>query len=177
MKQKLPSMSFLRGRKAQRIGKNFEQMISEQCKQQEIKAIKHHVPTVLSRGKLIYLSKGAPDFNIIYQGISVYFDAKTFDSDRITYSQIKRHQVLDLAELKASGCNSGYLCWLREIGIVGWVPVGDLLNLAPGASIKHDQMIILGSASPGLMEPQIHFSRLFSLDWESKRCVNCKKVI
>lgn len=174
MKQK----NYLRGKRAKTNGDIFEVIIKGQCHRQGIKAIKHHVPKTVVRGKLVYLEKGCPDFTILYQGLSVYFDAKSIDEGYFSYSKLNKvqHQLTDLAEIKSHGHNAGYLVWFKEPNVVGFIPIGDLLNLKPMSSIRPEQTIILGQAVPGI-EPEINFARLFSLDWESKRCGHCKKII
>lgn len=177
MKQKLPSTRWLAGKKAQKNGANFEDMIREQCKAQNIILIKNNVPTRWTVKGIKYCERSEPDFCIGFQGISVYFDAKSFDSDRIIYSQLVTHQIARLAELEAAGFNAGYIVWMRQTGDVAWIPVGDLLNLKPGCSIQRHQMTIIGTSQPGWHEPEMVFGRLFSLDWEQRKCWNCKKTI
>lgn len=152
---------FISGKKAQRNGRNFEDMIREQCKLHQIKCIKHHVPTVLSRGKLIYMAKGGPDFTLLYKGKAIFFDAKSFDSDRITFSQLHQHQLSELLDISVSGFKSGYLVWMREISKVCWIDISRLIKVEPGNSIKSDELLCIGQTVSPMLEPSMDFFKLF----------------
>lgn len=155
------SSRFIAGKKSQKNGRNFEDMIKEQCKFHNIKCIKHHVPTILSRGKLVYMAKGGPDFTLLFEGQAVFFDAKNFDSDRITHSQIHQHQLSELLDISHAGFTSGYLIWMREAGKVCWITASQLLAIEPGSSIKADEMFCVGQTVSHMLEPWIDFIKLF----------------
>lgn len=155
-------MSFGRGGiKSQRTGKNFELMIIEQTKYQGIKCFKHNVPTTISKGKIIYMAKGAPDFTLLFNKKSIYFDAKSFDSDRIIHSQINQHQLSELHDVHISGHLAGYLIWLRKSGIVGWLSALDLMTIEYGEHIAAKDMLVVGRSVATNMEPEINFNLLF----------------
>lgn len=150
------------GRKPQRSGKNFELMIIEQAKFQGIKTFKHHIPTTVAKGKVVYHQKGAPDFTALFNKKSIYFDAKSFDSDRITHSQINQHQLSELHDVHISGHLAGYLIWLRQAGIVGWLSVLDLMTIEYGEHIAARDMLVVGRSVDANMEPEIDFLKLFA---------------
>lgn len=152
---------FIGGKRAQKNGRNFEDMIKEQCKLNQIKCLQSFVPTILSRGKLIYKAKGGPDFTILYKGKAIFFDAKSFDSDRITYSQLHQHQINELNDISNSGFKSGYLVWMREISKICWIDISKLVSLESGKSIKSGDLLCIGQSVSPMLEPSMDFFKLF----------------
>lgn len=137
MKLRYMSMLKARGaRKAQRNGKIFEESIKRICNNSGIGYIQQFVQTSQSRGKIFYVAKAAPDFMIFKDAQAIFFDAKSFDSDHVTYTQINQNQVMQLKRLNEHGFKAGYLVHLRAIGEVCFFPVHKLLSVQPRGSLR-----------------------------------------
>jgi penicillin-binding protein-related factor A (putative recombinase) len=167
---KLPSTAWLRGKKANKVGKDFEQVIINYCHREGMAVKKTDAPMRQAGGK-IWRERAGVDFVLGFQGVAVFLDAKSVDSDRISFSFLKPHQLQDLSYWQSNGFTSGLLVYFRQINMISFIPICDLLKLSPGQSIKAEQTTNLGSYF------DFQLGRLFSMEWETKRCLKCKKIL
>jgi len=116
---------------------------------------------VVGKNRLIRV-KTPFDYILIYQGMSVYLDCKSFDSDRITNSQITEHQLESLLRIEESGGIAGYLIYFRPAHAICFCRATDLAKIKPGSSLPGFSMVILGSIE------DFTLGRLFSLNWEAR---------
>lgn len=161
--------NYLRGKKAQRVGKEFEQIIIRYCNREGIAVKKTDAILRQSATGQMWRERAGCDFVLGYQSVAVFLDAKSIDSDRISHSFLKPHQIQDLSYWASHGFNSGLIVWFREKNIISFIPVSDLLKLNPGESIRVEQTIQLGT----LFDFQL--GRLFSLQWEKTACPQCRQ--
>lgn len=137
--------SRIRGLKAKREGDGFEHVLIYTAKSQGVYPIR--MPNGCKRvgpKKLIQI-KTDFDFILIYEGQTLFLDCKSFDSDRISHSQLTPHQVHALATIKDNQCEAGYLVCFRKAQSVNFFNAHELLNLNPGSSLTFKQGQILGS--------------------------------
>lgn len=139
----------LRGRKAQREGNSFEVLIRN-CASRESLAIKKSDPALKQApsrsGKIMYWrERSGADFFLGNNGKAIIFDAKSLDSDRITYSQLVPHQLMDLKYWNCNGFRAGYLINFRHPDKVVFIDISCLLNLKPRECIYADAGQLLGT--------------------------------
>lgn len=139
----------LRGRRAQKEGKTFEQLIIN-CARRENIAIKKSDPALKQApsksGKTIFWrERSGADFLIGINNKAIIFDAKSFGSDRISHSQLVPHQLFDLKLWNDAGFKSGYLINFRRPDKVVWLNISCLLKLKTGESIHADEGCLLGT--------------------------------
>ena len=135
---------WLGGKKAQSNGKQFEQVLIKYCHQENI-AVKKIDPAFHQVGNKIWRSQSGCDFILGYKSIAVFVDAKSIDSDRISYSFLKPHQIADLKYWGNSGFTSGLIVWFRKSNVISFIHIDELLKLNPGESIKDHETIQLGT--------------------------------
>lgn len=150
-----------RGWLAKKDGEEWEKIIFKSAQMQGI------LPIIMPLGarrigihKLVQI-KTPFDMILIFEGRSVYIDAKSLDSDRITYSQLTPHQVNTLAAIEEKGCTAGYLIFFRPENAVCFVRGLELQTIQQGESLHGKDMVYLG----GLED--FSLGRLFSLHLET----------
>lgn len=85
------------------------------------------------------------DFVIFKNGKSAFFDAKSFDSDRIHHSWLTPHQIQMLNAISINGVRAGLLIWFRKINRVVFLDAQLLNALEPNQSAMWDCGLVLGS--------------------------------
>lgn len=103
------------------------------------------------------------DYILIHKSTSVYLDCKSFDSDQITYSMIKDHQMATLLDIEISGCPAGYLIYFRKSNVICFAKASQLSRIQPETSLHGREMIILGQLE------SFAVGRLFTLNWEDPK--------
>lgn len=94
----------------------------------------------------LVLEKSHFDFVFVDQwGTVVFLDCKSFDSDRITYSQLTRHQIETLEALEHHKARSGYLIHFRKIDAIVFFDASKLRGIKPRESLLADQGQYLGT--------------------------------
>lgn len=140
--------AFIRGKKANAYGKQFEVFVHRQALKERLHIIRmpDGCRTVRMRtGELKTLRVQTPfDYVLIWKGVTAFFDCKTFDSDRISKSQLTDHQVEALCEIEQHECPAGYLINFREINSVAFIEANKLKKLEPRSSILAREMLFLG---------------------------------
>ena len=136
-------------RRAQKEGKTFEKLIVN-CAHRELIAIKKSDPPLKQApshtGKTIFWrEKSGADFIIGYKGQMVLFDAKSFDSDKMSFSKLVKHQIDELKYWNDHGFRTGYLVNFRSADIVTFINISCLLSLGPRESIKATDGLTLGT--------------------------------
>ena len=112
------------------------------------------------------------DYILIHNGISVFIDCKSYDSDRICYSDITEHQAKSLHAIERAGCVAGLLIWLRKESCVAFVKASQLSELQPKDHIHGKDMIYLSSLSKEQLSiEEFYLARLFSIQLEEKPLV------
>lgn len=149
-----------RGKLAKAQGLQFEKILEFNAKCQDILFVR--MPDgckTVSRTRIIRV-RTPFDYVLVYNGISVFIDCKSFDSDRITHSQLVDHQIDSLKQINEKGCTSGYLVWFRKENAVCFAPISRLSRLTPGQSLHGSETIYLGSIE------EFYLGRLFSYHLE-----------
>lgn len=151
----------LKIRKSRREGAQWEQIIFRTALSQGV------LPIVMPLGarrigpfKLVQI-KTPFDLIMVHNGLSVFVDAKSIDSDRISFSAITEHQVNTLSAIEEKGVTAGYLIYFRPENAICFVKASLLKALTPGESIHGKDMIYLGSLE------DFTLGRLFSLHLET----------
>lgn len=126
-------------------GLQFENILQIHARQQGIHVEKMPLGARrIGREKLIQI-KTNYDFCLIHNGVCVFIDAKSYDSDRFAYSSITPHQVHALTRLMRAGVQSGYVVWHRPSNCVVFYDALKLDLLQPGQSISPLNGVYLGT--------------------------------
>jgi penicillin-binding protein-related factor A (putative recombinase) len=135
------------GKKAHNEGKGFETAVETILRLRGWAVIK--LPSgarwMKIEGKMTIRPVKSPfDFIATKNGLTYAFDAKTFESDRLSFSQLKRHQIKFLKYLSDYGSPAGYLVYFRPTGCIVWYSADQLWNLRRGESLDQSQGNFLG---------------------------------
>ena len=137
------------GAVAKQIGQRFEEILHNMCGHQAITCIRIPDGCKQARGpqgyKLLRV-KSPFDFVLLKSGLAITVDAKTIDSERFTYSDIKQHQVQSLLNCAKNAHTSGYIVWHRPTDAVVFYSVFTLAALRPRTSLTPENGILLGPA-------------------------------
>lgn len=140
--------AFIRGKKANAHGKQFEALVQRHANKEGLHIIRmpDGCRTVRTKtGELKQLRVQTPfDFVLIWKGSVAFLDCKTFESDRIAKSQLTEHQVEALWQIEQNDCPAGYLIWFRDINSVAYITAKKLKALEPRSSILAREMLFLG---------------------------------
>lgn len=130
-------------------GSRWENTLELLCRSQGILIIKMPLGC-----KIIVFKNGRPslcqiktpfDYTLIDRhGTPCFLDCKSFDSDRISHSQITEHQVNKLYDIEHHNARAGYLVHLRKIDAVVFYDAIDLHELKPGHSLNANEGEYLG---------------------------------
>lgn len=143
MNQRLFS-NHLRGKKAKAEGAQFEELLRREAHRQSIHIIE--MPLGCRRigiYKLIQI-KTPFDFILILKGVSSYIDCKSFNSERIGYSQLVPHQIEALMKITEAGCKAGYIVWFRSVNSVVLFEAKQLAKLGPNEGYHYSEGTYLG---------------------------------
>lgn len=152
----------IRGAKAKREGSQFESLVERSAFHQAILPVRMPLGCRrVGRNKLFQI-KTPFDFVLVYNGVSIFLDCKSYDSDRISHSQLTEHQITSLHDLEEHGVFAGYLVWFREVNTVGFATASQLVSLEPGKSLS-----CLSCLSLGTIE---HFNLLFLFEYWRNAC-------
>ena len=137
------------GKKARTEGLQFEYILKARALFEGVHVTHHQTSSRAvknKQGKLIFIAaRSGYDFTLSFDnGLNAFIDCKSFDSDRITYSQITQHQVEELFAKEEKGNIAGFIIWLRKTNSVCFVWASELKELNEGESIKEIQMHKLG---------------------------------
>lgn len=128
----------------QRIhGQQFESIVVKHAHMQGIHVIKMPLGAE-RRGRILVQVKTPFDYILVSNGIVVFLDCKSIDSDKFPFSLITDHQRIALSEAQRNGCQSGYLVWFREINEVAFFNAEKLINCQPGCSLKPTDGLLVG---------------------------------
>ena len=137
----------LRGRKAKKNGKIFENHVFNCAKAQGFAVF--HVEDGcqrLSKERTVPV-KQMCDLVIGKHGKAVFFDAKTVETGNFTFSDIKTNQVEPLSEFEAMGFVSGYVIEFKQYNKTSFFSAGHLLRMKPRESLKPEQGLIIGEGN------------------------------
>lgn len=138
----------LAGWSSQRAGADFEATIRARFSKAGLSIVRIPDGCKKRRGRngrpLLIAQKSPFDFIAGYGKQICFFDAKNWDSDRLTYSQIVPHQLDDLCVLGRHQL-AGYICNLRKIDKVVFFSHEILSKLRPRNSLSHLDGLDLGS--------------------------------
>lgn len=136
---------------AKKMGSNFEELFKAACNRAGLIWVR--LPDgckqygTLPNGKpLLHRVQTPFDFLITADGLSAVIDCKTLDSDRMSYSFIKDHQLEALLDCGRS-INSGYIVWFREVDAVVFFSAFRLNKLKPGQGLGFADGLQLGTVS------------------------------
>lgn len=155
------------GKKAYQYGKWFEDHFELISRMRGATVRRGYVAGLWAGKRLIPIKKEkarSVDFNLIFNSISVYVDTKTFDSDRITRTNLEEHQLAALDESARAGCTSGYVIYFRPTNAICFCEIKDLMKLWSGGvkNILAKDMKLLGTYE------DFYIGRLFSMHWENQ---------
>jgi len=139
----------LGGKKAKTQGAQFEAIFKQRALW-EIIDVDHHETSARAvktkTGLKFIAARSGYDFTLSFEdGLNAFIDCKTFDSDRITHSQLTEHQVKKLADKELRKNIAGYVIYFRKTNKVCFVWASKLQSLQPGDSIMDTEMDLLGT--------------------------------
>lgn len=131
-------------------GALFEQMLQWKANIQNVMFIKipdgcKRVPSASKIPRLIPVTTPF-DFIFIYEGKSIFLDAKTFDKTSITYSMLTNHQVITLNKIRHYGAQAGYIVFHRDIDEIRFYDAEKLYRLRPRESLTIGDGIKIGTS-------------------------------
>lgn len=137
------------GKKAKKQGAGFEEAIELLFRSRgwTIARIPNGCKWVKNRqGKLVTVGEKSPfDYLATKDRECIFFDAKTYDRDRIQYSDIKWHQLNALESLAYAGHIAGYLVCFRKSNLLAFYDTVTLRNLKRGKGLHVSDGIQLGN--------------------------------
>lgn len=134
----------LAGFLAKKRGEQFERFFESRARMQKIVCIripdgcKQLGPTKIMRVRTPF------DYILGYEGRVCFCDLKSFDSDRITKSQLVDHQVECLKKLEPHAL-AGYFCFFRKTEKFVFFNVSKLEGLEAFGSLKEADGVLLGN--------------------------------
>jgi len=130
---------------AKRRGDQFQSFFESRCRMQGITCIR--VPDgckqIGPRPIDIIRVRTPFDYILGFENKICFVDLKSFDSDRITRSQVVDHQVMSLNDLNRHA-RAGYVCFFRETKRFVFFSVEKLSLLSRGDSLKVEDGLDLG---------------------------------
>lgn len=136
-----------RGLLAQRIGKTFEELLKMQCRRRGLgfKKIPSGCHYARIRGYLRLVPEKTPfDFIICKNLRSATIDCKTFEHDKLRYSDCIPHQVAGLADM-GEHIPAGYVVWFRTTDRVVFFNHEKLQYLQARGSLEQSDGLYLGT--------------------------------
>lgn len=125
-------------------GLQFELLLEREARRQSVLTIK--MPLGCRRvgpHKLIQI-KTPFDYILIHDGVSSYVDAKSFNTDSVSFSQLTDHQIVTLKRIQESGAKAGYLVFHRPSNIIAFYKASLLCKLQSGMSCHYSEAEYLG---------------------------------
>lgn len=135
------------GKKAKAFGKAFEQVVYDQAQREGYFPILHPpgCRTIPKRPFLIRV-KNKFDFTIVKNYTAFFLDAKTFDKNTISASDLTEHQVDALERLEQEGFVAGYLVFFRKSDFITFFKASQLKQIfISQESLRYDQGIVCGT--------------------------------
>jgi hypothetical protein len=127
-------------------GTTFEKVFERACQLSGLWAEPNHIKARRGwKGRLQEL-KSNLDFTVIDRsGRVAFIDAKTFQGDFFTYSDIPEHQRQLAARYNAHQVSAGFVVWFRRQNAVIFVSGALLEALGPGSRLTPGHGVNLGS--------------------------------
>ncbi len=153
--------------KQQSIGKSFEQILVRRAQSNGLVALKNHLSAFYIGGGGAKIVKSELDFVIIKpasNGSSAcvgYFDAKTCNGSFMIYSDLLQRKAPETHQIDRSvmynrlGVPSGFVCWLRAVDQVIFIPGKQVEELGPGTRFDGENSVVLGSVQSFDLRPAL----------------------
>lgn len=142
------SKNQIRGAKSQSYGAELENMLRHPAARQGFALVRFPdgCKMVKRGGRLVTQRVATPlDYILTRKDLGVaFFDCKSCGSGTFSHSDLTRHQLLALAELRQQGNAAGYLIYFRRVDYVAWFTVEKLLALCPRQSLRPEDGVHLG---------------------------------
>ena len=134
------------GKKAKSYGKAFELAVYEQCQREGLFPIWHPDGCeTIARPPYLIRTKMPFDFSILKDSKALFLDAKSFDKNTMSASDMAEHQVRILARAEEEGFAAGYLVYFRKPDKIVFFDAHVLLELGEkGGSIKWEDGLLCG---------------------------------
>jgi len=145
------------GKKAQNVGKHFEFLFERACAGRSICCVEIPAGCITKgfnpqtkRPNLVRV-KSPFDYIVHHNQTIAFVDTKTVDGKTFSYSMQTDHQIDALHKL--SFCtHAGLVIWFRELDIVQFFPVSQVLKLEAGQSLGPEK------------NPGIHLGHSYNFD-------------
>lgn len=135
------------GRKARDEGNSFEDIFRAMTETQGIAIVRIPNGSTIKRTPQGIKTFPAPspfDWLLGYKGEAVLIDTKSLDKATLSFSDLKAHQVRNLAKMEAQGICGGYVVNFRPLDEIVFFNAGLLKSLQRKHSLKPSDGIILG---------------------------------
>lgn len=128
---------------AQKRGKQFESFFESRCRIQNITCVR--IPDGCRQLSATRTQRVRTPFDYIigFKDQVAFVDLKSFDSDRIVYSQINPHQLQSLSELSKHAM-AGYIAFFRQTKQIVFFDVASLKSCKPGGHISLVNGVLIG---------------------------------
>lgn len=125
-------------------GRQFEEIFKKQCNMQGISVRKKPLSAKWNYGGGLQLIESELDFELIFETLFAFIDAKTFDRDTLPHKLIKEHQVKTALWYMDNKVTSGYVVWHRPSNSVVFYDGRQLASVNKGESLHWSQGEYLG---------------------------------
>lgn len=136
------------GAKANRdTGALFEDLFKKMAQMNGLLPIKNYLTARIIYAGKIQLMKSELDYKLINQDGQVgYFDCKTYDDKKFSYSNLEPKQIERAKLYYDWGVPSGFVVWFRESNRVIFFTGKDIVQKGPGNSFNDQEGLWLGRA-------------------------------
>lgn len=128
-----------------RNGTYFEKVFFKQAKEQGLTPIPNHISARYTYNGRLQPIKSELDFKLIKDGITGFFDCKSFEHDYFTFSQICPKQLERSVLYNSLNVPSGFIVFFREINKVFFFKGTDIMSSGQRSRIESKNGISLGS--------------------------------
>lgn len=128
-------------------GTYFEKVFFKQAKEQGLFPIQNHITARYIYNGRLQPIKSELDFKLIKNGITGFFDCKSFENDHFTYSKICPKQLERSNLYNALNVPSGFIVFFRELNQVFFYKGSVIKDLGPGSRLERKNGICLGNIS------------------------------
>ena len=126
-------------------GKLFESLVFRQAQANGLLVMKNHLTCHHTFGGRVQIIKGELDFRLITQdGRIAYVDAKSFEGDKFTFSDLSDHQVERAALYNEWKVASGFIVHFRATKRICFFPGSEIKLAGPRSKFTSNAGTLLG---------------------------------
>ncbi len=133
------------GPQNKRTGSSFEDVFFRQAQLQGFLILQNHQEARFTYNGRLQPIKGELDFKMIKNGVTGFFDCKSFASDKFSFSAIEEHQAERSKLYNEWNVPSGFIVYFRQSNAVCFFSGTVINKKGPGSSFSQSDGLLLGS--------------------------------